>query len=210
MSGDEMGADDTDQVNDPAVDPAAEETFAGPSAGEPSAADDGAATDDTAADAPAAEQAREPEKDELAERTADLQRLSAEFANYRRRVARDKQADIENAKASVLSELLPVLDDLDRARQHGDLESGPLKSVADKLEGVFTAQGVASFGAEGDAFDPAVHEAVQHEGDGSNPVIGSVFRKGYTAGDRVLRTAMVAVVDGPTGTESATDGPDSA
>ena len=154
-----MGADDTDQVNDPAVDPAAEETFAGPSAGEPSAADDGAATDDTAADAPAAEQAREPEKDELAERTADLQRLSAEFANYRRRVARDKQADIENAKASVLSELLPVLDDLDRARQHGDLESGPLKSVADKLEGVFTAQGVASFGAEGDAFDPAVHEA---------------------------------------------------
>lgn len=205
-----MGADDTDQVNDPAVDPAAEETFAGPSAGEPSAADDGAATDDTAADAPAAEQAREPEKDELAERTADLQRLSAEFANYRRRVARDKQADIENAKASVLSELLPVLDDLDRARQHGDLESGPLKSVADKLEGVFTAQGVASFGAEGDGFDPAVHEAVQHEGDGSNPVIGSVFRKGYTAVDRVLRTAMVAVVDGPTGTESATDGPNSA
>ncbi|MBY6365141.1 nucleotide exchange factor GrpE [Rhodococcoides corynebacterioides] len=201
-----MGADDTDQVNDPAVDPAAEETFAGPSAGEPSAADEGAA--DTAADAPAAEQ--EPEKDELAERTADLQRLSAEFANYRRRVARDKQTDIENAKASVLSELLPVLDDLDRARQHGDLESGPLKSVADKLEGVFTAQGVSSFGAEGDAFDPAVHEAVQHEGDGSNPVIGSVFRKGYTAGERVLRTAMVAVVDGPTGTESATDGPDSA
>ncbi|MGN7132563.1 nucleotide exchange factor GrpE [Rhodococcoides corynebacterioides] len=204
-----MGADDTDQVNDPAVDPAAEETFAGPSAGEPSAADDGAAADE-AADAPAGEQDREPEKDELAERTADLQRLSAEFANYRRRVARDKQTDIENAKASVLSELLPVLDDLDRARQHGDLESGPLKSVADKLEGVFTAQGVSSFGAEGDAFDPAVHEAVQHEGDGSNPVIGSVFRKGYTARERVLRTAMVAVVDGPTGTEPAGDGQDSA
>lgn len=204
-----MGADDTDQVNDPAVDPAAEETFAGPSAGEPSAADgDTAADTEAPADAPAAEQ--EPEKDELAERTADLQRLSAEFANYRRRVARDKQTDIENAKASVLSELLPVLDDLDRARQHGDLESGPLKSVADKLEGVLTAQGVAAFGAEGDVFDPAVHEAVQHEGDGSNPVVGSVFRKGYTAKERVLRTAMVAVIDGPTGTDAATEGRDPA
>ncbi len=207
-----MGADDTDQVNDPAVDPAAEETFTGPSAGDPGAATSeagaGEAADAADAEAPAAEQ--EPEKDELAERTADLQRLSAEFANYRRRVARDKQADIANAKASVLSELLPVLDDLDRARQHGDLESGPLKSVADKLEGVFTAQGIASFGAEGDPFDPAVHEAVQHEGDGSNPVVGSVFRKGYTTEERVLRTAMVAVVDGPTGTESATNGQDSA
>jgi molecular chaperone GrpE len=137
-----------------------------------------------------------PEKDELSERTADLQRLSAEFANYRRRVARDKQVDIDNAKASVLAELLGVLDDLDRARKHGDLETGPLKSVADKLESVITAQGLVAFGDEGDAFDPALHEAVQHEGDGNDPVVGSVFRKGYKVRDRVLRTAMVAVVDG--------------
>lgn len=138
----------------------------------------------------------EPERDELAERTLDLQRISAEYANYRRRVARDKQTDIENAKASVLTELLAVLDDLDRARAHGDLETGPLASVAAKLESIFTAQGIASFGAEGDAFDPAVHEAVQHDGDGHNPVVGSVFRKGYKLRDRVLRTAMVAVTDG--------------
>ena len=138
----------------------------------------------------------EPERDELAERTADLQRISAEYANYRRRVARDKQTDIANAKASVLTELLAVLDDLDRARTHGGLETGPLSSVAAKLESVFTAQGVVAFGAEGDAFDPAVHEAVQHDGDGRNPVVGSVFRKGYTLKERVLRTAMVAVTDG--------------
>ncbi|GGG28454.1 hypothetical protein GCM10007304_47900 [Rhodococcoides trifolii] len=145
----------------------------------------------------------EPERDELAERTLDLQRISAEYANYRRRVARDKQTDIENAKASVLTELLAVLDDLDRARSHGDLETGPLSSVANKLESVFTAQGVVAFGAEGDAFDPAVHEAVQHDGDGQNPVVGSVFRKGYTLRDRVLRTAMVAVTDGEPAADQA-------
>ena len=92
--------------------------------------------------------------DELAERTADLQRLQAEYTNYRRRVERDKQADIANAKASVVGELVAVLDDLDRARSHGDLESGPLRVVADKLTATLTALGLSEFGAEGDAFDP--------------------------------------------------------
>ncbi|MCQ4118095.1 nucleotide exchange factor GrpE [Rhodococcus tibetensis] len=136
-----------------------------------------------------------PEKDELAERTADLQRLQAEYANYRRRVQRDKQADIETAKASVVGELIGVLDDLDRARSHGDLDSGPLKGVADKLTGTLTSLGLSEFGAEGDPFDPALHEAVQHEGDGHDPVLGTVMRKGYKFGDRVLRHAMVAVID---------------
>ncbi|MFC9553228.1 nucleotide exchange factor GrpE [Rhodococcus sp. NPDC056960] len=136
-----------------------------------------------------------PETDELAERTADLQRLQAEYANYRRRVQRDKQSDIANAKASVVGELIAVLDDLDRARSHGDLDSGPLKSVADKLTGTLTSLGLSEFGAEGDAFDPALHEAVQHEGEGSDPVLGTVMRKGYKFGDRVLRHAMVAVID---------------
>jgi molecular chaperone GrpE len=88
-----------------------------------------------------------------------------------------------------------VLDDLDRARSHGDLESGPLKSVADKLATALEGIGLTSFGAEGEEFDPALHEAVQHEGDGSNPVIGTVMRQGYRLGEQVLRHAMVGVVD---------------
>ncbi len=133
---------------------------------------------------------------ELAERTADLQRLTAEYANYRRRVERDRKAAIDAAKASVVSELLGVLDDLDRARAHGDLESGPLKSVADKLAEALSKQGLEQFGADGEPFDPTLHEAVQHEGEGHDPVIGVVMRKGYRFGDRVLRHALVGVTDG--------------
>ncbi|GAB2720149.1 nucleotide exchange factor GrpE [Nocardia thraciensis] len=135
---------------------------------------------------------------ELAERTADLQRLTAEYANYRRRVERDRKAAIDTAKASVVTELLGVLDDLDRAKAHGDLESGPLKSVADKLVDALTKQGLEEFGSEGEPFDPTLHEAVQHEGEGHDPVIGVVMRKGYRFGDRVLRHALVGVTDGVT------------
>lgn len=143
--------------------------------------------------------------DEMAERTADLQRLQAEYANYRRRVQRDKQADIAGAKASVVSELLGVLDDLDRARAHGDLDSGPLKGVADKLTGTLTSLGLSEFGEEGDPFDPELHEAVQHEGEGNDPVLGTVMRKGYKFGDRVLRHAMVAVTDRADGAAAPAD-----
>jgi molecular chaperone GrpE len=94
-----------------------------------------------------------------------------------------------------VSQLLGVLDDLDRARKHGDLESGPLKAVADKLEGALTGLGLTAFGEEGEDFDPVLHEAVQHEGDGSRPVIGTVMRQGYKLGDQILRHAMVGVVD---------------
>lgn len=134
----------------------------------------------------------------VAELTADLQRVQADFANYRKRALRDQQAAADRAKANVVSQLLGVLDDLDRARKHGDLESGPMKSVADKLTNVLTGLGLTEFGAEGEDFDPALHEAVQHEGDGgpnSRPVIGTVMRQGYQLGDQVLRHAMVGVVD---------------
>ncbi|KAA0923446.1 nucleotide exchange factor GrpE [Rhodococcus sp. IEGM 1401] len=140
----------------------------------------------------------DPRDTQVAELTADLQRVSAEYANYRRRTDREKQTGAENAKASVVSQLLPVLDDLERARQHGDLETGPLKAVADKLAVVFSNIGLTTFGAEGDAFDPAIHEAVSHEGDGSSPVVGTLMRPGYKLGERVLRTAMVGVVDSAT------------
>ncbi|KZM69797.1 nucleotide exchange factor GrpE [Nocardia terpenica] len=135
---------------------------------------------------------------ELAERTADLQRLTAEYANYRRRVERDRRSATDAAKAAVVTELLGVLDDLDRARAHGDLESGPLKSVADKLATALQKQGLEEFGTEGEPFDPTLHEAVQHEGEGRDPVIGMVMRKGYRFGDRVLRHALVGVTDGVT------------
>ena len=136
--------------------------------------------------------------DKVAELTADLQRVQADFANYRKRALREQQAAADRAKATVISQLLGVLDDLDRARSHGDLESGPLKSVADKLVSALNGLGLAAFGAEGDDFDPVLHEAVQHEGDGaegSKPVIGSVLRHGYRLGDQVLRHALVGVVD---------------
>lgn len=170
----------------------------------PDPAADGAAAD-TAAAAEVVEVEAEPETEsmpaadaagELAERTADLQRLTAEYANYRRRVDRDRKAAVDTAKAAVVTELLGILDDLDRARAHGDLESGPLKSVADKLVDALRKQGLEGFGAEGDAFDPTLHEAVQHEGSGHDPVLGTVMRKGYRLGERVLRHALVGVTDG--------------
>lgn len=135
--------------------------------------------------------------DKESELLADLQRVHAEYANYRRRAEREKVSAQQYGKGDLIRSLLPVLDDLDRARAHGDLEAGPLRAVADKITETLTAAGLASFGAEGDEFDPALHEAVQHEGQGSNPVIGTVYRQGFRLGDRVLRTAMVVVVDGP-------------
>lgn len=136
--------------------------------------------------------------EKVAELTADLQRVQADFANYRKRAQRDQEAARVQAKAAVVTQLLGVLDDLERARSHGDLDSSPLKSVADKLVGALSGLGLTAFGAEGDDFDPALHEAVQHEGDGgqgSKPVIGNVMRQGYTLGEQVLRHAMVGVVD---------------
>lgn len=133
---------------------------------------------------------------QLDERTDDLQRLSAEYSNYRRRVERDRQLVITVAKAQLIAQLLPVLDDIDRAEEHGDL-SGPFKAVADKLVSTLQAQGLQAFGAIGDSFDPAVHEAVQHttSPDVHKPTVTAVLRRGYRFGDRVLRAALVAVTD---------------
>jgi len=144
--------------------------------------------------------------DEVAELTADLQRVQADFANYRKRALRDQQAATDRAKAAVVSQLLGVLDDLERARTHSDLESGPLRSVADKLDGALTGLGLEAFGAEGEDFDPVLHEAVQHEGDGgpgSKSVIGTVMRRGYKLGEHVLRNALVGVVDTVAGDTAA-------
>jgi molecular chaperone GrpE len=144
---------------------------------------------------PEAPNAGGEQADKVAELTADLQRVQADFANYRKRALRDQQVAGERAKATVVSQLLTVLDDLERARSHGDLDTGPLKSVADKLTAALAGLGLTAFGAEGDEFDPSLHEAVQHEGEGSKPVLGTVMRQGYRLGDLVLRHALVGVVD---------------
>ncbi|MCG7229874.1 nucleotide exchange factor GrpE [Corynebacterium minutissimum] len=146
---------------------------------------------------------------QLAERTEDLQRLNAEYTNYRRRTERDRQAVIETSKAKVLADFLPILDDLELARQHGDLNEGPLKAIADKLNGVLTANNLSPFGEEGDAFDPEVHEAVQDLSTGDEQAVGTVLRRGYKVGERVVRTAMVIIAD-PAGSAESPDNPDSA
>ncbi|MDR7330385.1 nucleotide exchange factor GrpE [Corynebacterium guangdongense] len=133
---------------------------------------------------------------ELAERTEDLQRVSAEYANYRRRTERDREGLVLSAKASVLTSLLPVLDDLELAQQHGDLEEGsPLRAFADKLRDTLKSQKLEPFGEEGEAFDPEIHEAVQDLSSGEEKALGTVLRKGYRVGDRLVRTAMVIIAD---------------
>ncbi|MEV0945385.1 nucleotide exchange factor GrpE [Rhodococcus sp. NPDC049939] len=194
---------ETGQIRD--AEPVAEPLAGDATAPQPGSVDEGASVDEgTESDKGTQPSEAAPKSDELAERTADLQRLQAEYANYRRRVQRDKQSDIANAKASVVGELIGVLDDLDRARSHGDLDSGPLKAVADKLVGALTSLGLSEFGAEGETFDPSLHEAVQHEGEGHDPVVGTVMRKGYKFGDRILRHAMVAVTDRVGETDAST------
>jgi molecular chaperone GrpE len=143
----------------------------------------------------AAQRADASESDEIDELRSTLQRVKAEYDNYRKRALRDQQLAAERTKVAVVTQLLPVLDDLDRARSHGDLESGPLKSVADKLATALEGLGLSGFGDEGDVFDPGLHEAVQHEGDGTHPIVGAVMRRGYRVGDQVVRHALVGVVD---------------
>jgi molecular chaperone GrpE len=133
---------------------------------------------------------------ELDERTHDLQRVTAEYANYRKRVDRDRGAAAELTTGAVLTALLPVLDDIDRAREHGDLV-GPFASVAESLTAVTGKLGLVAFGEKGDPFDPNRHEAVAHQtaADVTEPTCVEVMRRGYTLGERLLRPALVAVAD---------------
>jgi molecular chaperone GrpE len=132
----------------------------------------------------------------LAERTADLQRLQADYTNYRRRVERDREAVRELALVNILTNLLPVLDDIGRARDHGELEGG-FRSVADALESAVGKLGLERFGEAGDPFDPSVHEALTHthSDEVSEPTAVQVFQPGYRIGARVVRPARVGVAE---------------
>ncbi|MFD1815425.1 nucleotide exchange factor GrpE [Rhodococcus gannanensis] len=177
---------------------------------EPADAPDVDADTTPAADAAAGAAAEVTEVDELAKVTEerdqavkDLGYAKADHANDLRKFKIRQAEAVDNTKIAIVGKFLDVADDLDRARAHGDLETGPLKALSDKLSGVLEGIGLVAFGEEGDAFAPDLHEAVQMEGEGHNPVLGTVLRKGYRIGDRVLRHAMVTVTDG----EPAADEP---
>jgi molecular chaperone GrpE len=134
---------------------------------------------------------------QLAERTNDLQRVQAEYLNYKRRVDRDRDLIRENATYAVLAPITEVLDTIDRAREHAELDGG-LKAVAEQLERIVTGLGLTKFGAVGDAFDPAIHDALSHIGEDPDVEVTTckvVAKAGYRIGDRVVRAAQVLVVD---------------
>lgn len=140
---------------------------------------------------------KEPEKtveEQLAETTEQLLRVSAEYSNYRKRTERDRIGIGATAKAAVVADFLPVIDDLELAKQHGDL-TGPLKAVNEKLRSAFSKNNVTEFGAAGEEFNPEIHEAVQDTSSGDSKVIGTVLRPGFMLGERVIRHAMVIIAD---------------
>jgi molecular chaperone GrpE len=133
----------------------------------------------------------------LAERTIDLQRLQAEYLNYKRRVDRDRELVRENATYAALAPIVDVLDTIDRAREHGDLDPG-FQAVADQLERVVASAGLVRYGEPGDPFDPRLHEALSHIGEDPEVEVTTakvVAKAGYRIGDRVVRVAQVLVVD---------------
>ncbi|KQZ90004.1 molecular chaperone GrpE [Phycicoccus sp. Root563] len=163
----------------------------------------GAQASDASDDQPEGAAEGHPDTALAAERLVDLQRLQAEYVNYKRRVDRDRAVVQERAARSVIEALLPVLDDIHAAREHGDLEGGPFSSIADKLEATLGKFGLERYGAVGEEFDPSLHEALMHTAwpqDGSVASTGSttvvqVLQPGYRAGEQVLRAARVAVAD---------------
>ena len=154
-------------------------------------------TDETSIeDVEVAAEVKEESFDLAASLTADLQRLQAEYSNYRKRVERDRAVASEIAIAAVLSELLSTLDDIDRAAEHGELTGG-FKSVADQLINTTTKLGLEKYGKDGDEFDPQIHEALMHEtsADVKVATASKILQPGYKFKERVLRPARVAVTD---------------
>jgi molecular chaperone GrpE len=146
---------------------------------------------------------------QLAERTADLQRLQAEYANYRKRVDRDRAAVREQAVVGTLSGLLPVLDAIGQAEEHGEL-SGGFKSVADSLQAALGRLGLVAYGEKGDPFDPKIHEALTHSysSDVAEDTCVEILQPGYKVGDRILRPARVAVAEPATGPDGSSNEPE--
>ncbi|WP_030846397.1 nucleotide exchange factor GrpE [Streptomyces sp. NRRL S-475] len=173
-----------------------------PKAASPSAEEGAAPAGDTGQDVALVAQLDQA-RTALSERTADLQRLQAEFQNYRRRVERDRIAVKEIAIANLLTELLPVLDDIGRAREHGELVGG-FKSVAESLESTAAKMGLQQFGKEGEPFDPTIHEALMHSyaPDVTETTCVAILQPGYRIGERTIRPARVAVAEPQPGAQT--------
>ncbi|MCM2391307.1 nucleotide exchange factor GrpE [Streptomyces albipurpureus] len=217
----EHDAQDKHEVNDPS------EANADGAASD-GAASDGAATEGAASDESSAKEDKsalsgdaakvtsltaqlDQARTALSERTGDLQRLQAEYQNYRRRVDRDRITVKEIATASLLTELLPVLDDIGRAREHGELVGG-FKSVAESLETSVAKLGLQQFGKEGEPFDPTIHEALMHSyaPDVTETTCVAVLQPGYRIGERTIRPARVAVAEPQPGAAAGSSGKDEA
>ena len=179
-------------------------TTDGDAAAQDAGIDVAAALDQVAADVEA-ESAEPSLEDQLAERTEDLQRLGAEYANYRRRTQAEREQVIENAKAQVVMRFLPIVDDFGLAEQHGDLAEGPMKAFHDKFMNVLDGLKLQAFGDPGDEFDAEIYEAVQDMSTGDIKAVGTVLRKGYKLNGRLLRTAMVIIADPPADSDSESD-----
>jgi molecular chaperone GrpE len=189
----------TEKVNDDVQDPF------GAGEADRIAAEHAAASANPTAPTPRSADATGADAALAAERLGDLQRLQAEYVNYKRRVDRDRAVVQELAVHSVIEALLPVLDDIHAAREHGDLVDGPFASIADKLETTLSKFGLTRFGAAGEEFDPNVHEALMHTAwdpsnealpaDAQSTTVVTVLQPGYRAGERVIRPARVAVAD---------------
>jgi molecular chaperone GrpE len=141
-----------------------------------------------------------PDTRRAEEHLADLKRLQAEYVNYKRRVDRDRDVAKEQGVTQVVEALLPVLDDIHLAREHGDLDGGPFAAIADKLEGVLRRFGITRLGEKGEEFDPSVHEALMHveadlDEDATVTTVVQVLQPGYRIGERVVRPARVSVAD---------------
>ena len=195
---------DEQQPQQPDVPSGATPDDAEPQAASPSSGEGAApAGDVSAADAGLVAQLDQV-RTALGERTADLQRLQAEYQNYRRRVERDRITVKEIAAANLLSELLPTLDDIGRARDHGELVGG-FKSVAESLETVVAKLGLQQFGKEGEPFDPTIHEALMHSyaPDVTETTCVAILQPGYRIGERTIRPARVAVAEPQPGAQTA-------
>ena len=198
MTEETPGFDEKPDVPSGATPDDAEPKAASPSAGE-GAAPDGDAAVQIAGLTAQLDQVRTA----LNERTADLQRLQAEYQNYRRRVERDRIKVNEIAIENLLTELLPVLDDIGRAREHGELVGG-FKSVAESLETVAAKMGLQQFGKEGEPFDPTIHEALMHSyaPDVTETTCVAILQPGYRIGERTIRPARVAVAEPQPGAQA--------
>ncbi len=198
----EQAGEQTDAASEVPLDDSVADAVGDNEAADDWVADDAAdMTDAVIEEAPSVDEPLSSDAQSAADRLEDLRRLQAEFVNYRRRVDRDRAKDRDVAVGSALEAMLPVLDDIHSAREHGDLEQGPVVAIIEKLQATLGRLGAEIFGAVGETFDPAMHEALMNLPDADLPegatetTVVQVIQPGFRVGERLVRPARVAVSD---------------